>query len=49
MTTRVCPTCDGEGVIEVDVEEVDEDTGEVVEVPRFSPCPICGGEGTVEE
>jgi len=49
MTDRVCPTCMGEGVVEIDTEEVDEETGEVVELPRTRACPICGGEGIVEE
>ena len=56
MTQRICPTCQGEGVVEdEDVEldeDVDEDTGEPAVVPRtvvrFTPCPTCGGEGTVE-
>jgi len=57
MTQRICPTCQGEGVVEdEDVEldeDVDEDTGEPAVIPRtvvrFTPCPTCGGEGTVEE
>ena len=56
MTERLCPTCHGDGTIEVDDEDldedVDEDTGELVVrmVPtvRDVPCPICGGSGSVE-
>jgi len=52
VTERVCPTCMGEGVVEVedeDLEEGLEGEEEMVPIVHHQPCPLCGGEGTVEE
>jgi len=57
MTERTCPVCGGEGVVEVEAEEleddVDEETGEVISRFRHvigeETCPTCGGEGVVDE
>jgi hypothetical protein len=56
MTERICPSCLGEGVVEIDDEEleedVDEDTGEpvtrLVPTVHHQPCPICAGSGIVD-
>ena len=42
MTSNICPSCNGDGIV---ITDMDEETGDVLDT---RDCPTCKGTGTVD-